>query len=101
MCNICRKYCRAFIEHLRLQMAKKQHDISDLQIRKLGEKIKELRVKAGYTSYETFALDHNLDRKQYWRIENGSNITLRSLLKILKLHKKSLKEFFSRGFEEL
>lgn len=82
-------------------MAKKQHDIPDANIRKLGEKIRELRLKAGYSSYETFALDHDLDRKQYWRMENGSNITFNSLLKVLKLHKKSLKDFFSKGFEGL
>ncbi len=82
-------------------MSKKLHNITDENIRKTGERIKELRIKAGYNSYETFALDHNLDRKQYWRMENGSNLTLRSLLKILELHNKSLKEFFSKGFDEL
>ncbi|MCD6066279.1 MAG: hypothetical protein K0S33_1105 [Bacteroidetes bacterium] len=82
-------------------MSKKSQNISEETIRKIGAKIKELRIKAGYTSYETFALDHNLDRKQYWRIENGSNITIRSLLRILKLHNKSLKDFFSKGIEDL
>ncbi|MFM9840547.1 MAG: hypothetical protein ACKVOQ_19925 [Cyclobacteriaceae bacterium] len=52
-------------------------------------------MNKGYKSYETFALDHEVDRKQYWRIENGSNITLATLLKVLKIHKISLKRFFS------
>jgi transcriptional regulator with XRE-family HTH domain len=79
-------------------MAKNKRDISEEHIFKTGEKIKELRIKAGYTSYETFAHDHELDRKQYWRMENGANITLRSLFKILELHNKSTKDFFSKGF---
>lgn len=61
----------------------------------IAKKIKELRLSKGYTSYENFALDYNLDRKQYWRIENGANITLQTLLKILDIHQISLKKFFS------
>lgn len=60
----------------------------------ISEKLKELR-KAQYSSYEDFALDHGLDRKQYWRIENGANITIKTLIKILDIHKKSLNEFFT------
>lgn len=58
-------------------------------------RLKQLRKEKGYTSYETFALDHGLDRKQYWRTEKGSNITIRSLLKILAIHNKDLSDFFS------
>ncbi len=65
------------------------------QLQKVAKKIKQLRINKGYKSYETFALDHELDRKQYWRIENGSNITITTLLKILKIHRISLKKFFS------
>jgi transcriptional regulator with XRE-family HTH domain len=65
------------------------------QLQKIAKKLKQLRVNKGYKSYETFALDHELDRKQYWRIENGSNITLATLLKVLKIHRISLKRFFS------
>lgn len=61
---------------------------------KVSEKIKALRFKKGYSSYETFANDFNLDRKQYWRIENGSNITLKTLEKILEIHNISVNDFF-------
>lgn len=61
----------------------------------ISGKIKEMRKAKGYKSYETFALEHDLDRKQYWRLENGSNMTLRSLIKILKIHKISLRKFFA------
>ena len=60
----------------------------------VADKLKQLRKEKGYTSYETFALDNGLDRKQYWRIENGSNLTLKSILKILAIHNKDLSEFF-------
>ena len=61
----------------------------------VAARLKQLRIEKGYSSYETFALYHGLDRKQYWRIESGSNITLKSLIKILALHDKELSDFFS------
>ncbi len=67
---------------------------SDEWIVLISEKLKELRKDMGFTSYETFALDHGLDRKQYWRIENGSNITIKTLVKILNIHKRDLAGFF-------
>ena len=64
-------------------------------LEKIGYKLRELRIKKGYSSYETFAFDNNLPRMQYWRIEKGkTNITIKSLVKILKLHSISLAEFF-------
>lgn len=62
----------------------------------IGEKLKKLRIKKGYTSYESFAIDNDLSRMQYWRIEKGlTNITIRSLMGILEIHKMSIEEFFS------
>ncbi len=72
-----------------------------LYFKKVGACIKTLRLKKGYKSYETFALDHNLDRKQYWRIENGANITIKSLLAIIKLHKITLPDFFKMFSKDL
>jgi transcriptional regulator with XRE-family HTH domain len=66
---------------------------------KIGEKLKKLRIEKGYTSYESFAIANDLSRMQYWRIEKGqSNITIRSLLAILKIHKVSLEKFFGEDF---
>ncbi len=65
------------------------------QLKKIAPKIKQLGINKGYKSCETFALDHELDRKQYWRIENGLNITLNTLMKVLTIHRISLKKFFS------
>jgi len=66
----------------------------DEQINKIARKLKELRKAKGYKSYETFAFENELNRVQYWRIESGQNITLKTLLKVLKIHKTSLADFF-------
>lgn len=73
----------------------KQTEHTDERIAKIANKIRELRIASGYTSAENFAYDHELNRVQYWRVENGANITLKTLLKILDIHKLSLAEFFN------
>ncbi|MFN8230192.1 MAG: XRE family transcriptional regulator [Bacteroidia bacterium] len=74
-------------------MAKKPY-IKEIVLQKVGAKLKQMRIDAGYTSYENFALDNDLDRKQYWRAESGSNLTLSSIILILNKHKISLNTFF-------
>lgn len=65
------------------------------QLERIGRQLAELRKEKGYTSHETFAYDHDLSRVQYWRIEKGrTNLTLKGLMRILKIHGLSLKEFF-------
>ncbi len=41
------------------------HRKTKLLKKAIGERIRELRVKADYTSYETFAIDNDLPRKNY------------------------------------
>jgi transcriptional regulator with XRE-family HTH domain len=66
---------------------------------KIGERLQQLRTKNGYGSYEDFAIKNDLSRMQYWRIEKGkTNLTFRSLIVILKIHKISLKDFFADNF---
>lgn len=71
------------------------NEIEDQRIIRIADKIKELRIKKGYSSHETFAWDNGINRVQYWRIEKGSNITLKTLLTILDIHGISLSSFFS------
>jgi transcriptional regulator with XRE-family HTH domain len=70
---------------------------SDVEVLKqIGNRFKKLRIQKGYTSYETFAIDHGLSRMQYWRIEKGTaNLTIKSILLVLKIHKMSIEEFFT------
>jgi transcriptional regulator with XRE-family HTH domain len=70
----------------------------DKTSKEIGEKLRAIRIAKGYTSYENFALENDIDRKQYWRIENGQNLTLKSLIKILDIHGLSLKKFCNEDF---
>lgn len=61
----------------------------------VGKKLIELRIQKGYKSHETFALDHDLPRVQYWRLEKGKvNFTFKTLMKVLMIHKITVEEFF-------
>lgn len=68
--------------------------MEDERIKLIASKIKQLRIDAGYSSHENFAWEHDLSRVQYWRVESGSNITLKTLLRILDIHQISLEDFF-------
>ena len=70
----------------------------DPRIAKIADKIKKLRIESNYKNYESFAYDHDINRVQYWRIEKGANITIKTLLSVLDIHKMSLAEFF-KDFE--
>ena len=75
---------------------KKDKQLEDA-LHNIGEKIKKLRIKKGYTSHETFCYDFGLSRMQYWRIETGrTNLTVKSLINILNIHGITLEDFFSR-----
>ncbi len=64
-------------------------------LKEIGERLKLLRIKKGFTSYESFAIDNDLSRMQYWRIEKGkTNITLRSLINLLNIHEITVDDFF-------
>lgn len=77
-----------------------EKEITDKRILKIGDKLKALRIAKGYTSYENFAFDNEIPRRSYWRMENGTNFRIESLLKILDVYKISLEEFFSKDFEK-
>ncbi len=64
------------------------------RIKKIGEKVRDLRKAKGYSSYETFAFDNDLPRVQYGRIEKGVNFRIATLMRILDIHKLTLEEFF-------
>jgi predicted transcriptional regulator len=66
----------------------------DKRITDIALKIKKLRLEKGYTSYENFAWDNQIPRVQYWRMEKGTNFTIRTFLRILDVHNMTLKQFF-------
>jgi len=67
----------------------------DPRIIKVAEKLRELRIKKGYSNHEYFAWDNKINRVQYWKVEKGSNITMKTLLKILDIHGISISDFFN------
>ncbi len=71
----------------------------DQVLKNIGEGFVKLRIKKGFSSYEKFAVEYDLSRMAYWKIEKGkSNITMRTLLKLLAIHKISVEDFFNNNF---
>jgi transcriptional regulator with XRE-family HTH domain len=60
----------------------------------IAQRIKMLRIQAGYTSHETFATDNGLSRRNYWDIENGNDFKISTLLKLTNFYGVTLEEFF-------
>lgn len=78
----------------------KHDEETEKRLIQLGDRIKNLRVAAGYSNYEKFSYEHDISRSQFGRYENGQDMKFSSLLKVLKALDISLPEFFSEGFDE-
>ena len=72
---------------------------SEEELLKLGKRIKDLRIKAGHTSYEYFAYEHDIPRAQFGRYEQGKDLRFSSLVRIVNAFGITMNEFFSEGFE--
>ncbi len=72
----------------------------DKRLVNIGQRLKKLRIKKGYTSYEHFAWDYGIPRVGYWKHEKGGNITLKNLIRLLDIHKITLEDFFSEEFDK-
>jgi hypothetical protein len=69
------------------------------ELKKLGARIKALRIEKGYTNYENFAFEHDIPRAQFGRYERGEDLRYSSLLKIIRAFEMTPEEFFSDGFD--
>lgn len=69
-------------------------------LKMIGIRIKFLREAKGEYNYERFAFKHDLNRSQLWRYENGEDMYLSSLLKVLAALDISLSDFFKEGFDK-
>lgn len=72
---------------------------NDPRLKQIGERLRAIRIEAGYTSGERFAYEHNISRSQYAGYENGADLRMSTLLRILDAHGITPKDFFSEGFE--
>lgn len=68
-------------------------------LKKLGARIKALRIKKGYSSYEYFAYEHNIYRAQFGRYERGEDLRFSTLIKIIAAFDMTFEQFFSDGFD--
>jgi transcriptional regulator with XRE-family HTH domain len=67
---------------------------------KIGQRMKELRLALGYTSYEQFAYDHQIGRAQYGKYERGTeDLRLSSLHKIVTAFGMTMDQFFDPNFQ--
>lgn len=73
---------------------KSEDNPQEMRIAELGKHIKNLRVNAGYTSYENFAIKHEINRMTYYRIEAGSNVNYATLLTVIDGLEMSVEDFF-------
>jgi hypothetical protein len=81
-------------------MKKNALPVPDKDLKKLANRIRQLRIKAGFKNYELFAYEHEIGRTQYGKYEQGQDLQYTSLLKIIRAHKMTVKEFFSEGFDD-
>lgn len=89
----------SFYSFAYVKMVKYMEEMNEkIFLKKIGEKLKFYRKKAGYSNYEYFAYDNNISRPQYGKYEAGANIQLKTLYKILKALKVTPEEFF-KGIE--
>ncbi|QLH34607.1 MAG: helix-turn-helix transcriptional regulator [Cyclobacteriaceae bacterium] len=70
-----------------------------LELKKLGARIKALRLAKGYTNYENFAFENNIPRAQFGRYERGEDLRYSSFLRVIRALGVTQKEFFEEGFD--
>jgi transcriptional regulator with XRE-family HTH domain len=73
----------------------KQLDSNEQVYQKIGKRIKDLRLKAGYSNAEKFAFENEITRSQYAMWEKGQDMKISSLLRITRAHNLTLDEFFA------
>jgi transcriptional regulator with XRE-family HTH domain len=72
-----------------------KEDALQATLERIGNRLTDLRKQKGYSSHEDFAYDYEIPRVQYWRIEKGkTNLTIKSLCRLLTIHKLTVEEFF-------
>lgn len=72
----------------------KHEEFIESELTSIGERIKELRIKSGFSSYEKFAFKNDIDRSQFGRYENGADMRLSSFIRVLKALDVTWVEFF-------
>ena len=74
--------------------------VKETALKLLGERIRQIRISKGYSSYEYFAYEHNISRAQFGRYERGEDLRFSTLIKIIEAFDMTLNEFFAEGFDD-
>lgn len=74
-------------------------DTTEKILKKVGNRIKTLRMSGGNWNYEKFAFKNNIDRMLLRRCELGESMNFVSLLKIIKALDIPISEFFNEGMD--
>lgn len=75
-------------------MKKNEENQEYPELELISERLKEIRKQKGFSNYEHIAFELGMSRSAYWRLENGANFNLKTLIKVLRLLDVSLEEFF-------
>ncbi len=71
---------------------KKQYITESEYYQRLGQRIKQLRIDADFTSAESFAREYSIGRTQYLAYEKGKNMTLETMIRIARVHEMTVEE---------
>ena len=61
----------------------------------VGNRLKKVRKEKGFKNYEHIAYELGMSRSAYWRLENGDNFSLKTLIKVCRLLGITFEEFFT------
>jgi hypothetical protein len=89
---------KLYFSRMKARKKRKPLDV-DVELVKLGARIKQLRRAQGYSNMDFFASEHGFPRSQYARYEKGQDLQYSTLMKVLYAFDISISEFFSEGFD--
>lgn len=61
----------------------------------ISQRLKQIRMQKGFSNYEHLAYELGISRSQYGRYENGGNMKITTLIKILNFLDITIEEFFN------
>jgi DNA-binding XRE family transcriptional regulator len=75
-------------------MEKSINSINEKEYKAIAMRLKELRKQKGFKNYEHIAFDLGMSRSSYWKLEQGANFEIKTLIKVCRLLDVTLEEFF-------
>lgn len=67
---------------------------SELALKKIGARLRQIRKEKGFSNYEYFAYQFDLNKRTVGKIETGKNFEMETLLRILEILNVSPSDFF-------